>query len=267
MLSYRDLIPAFTRLGVPAGDPVIVHASLRAFGQVRGGAETVVGALLNVFAGVMAPTFTYKTMITPEIGPPDNGLDYGVAENANRMAQFYRPNMPADATIGIIPDTLRQNPKAKRSMHPILSFTGVGVDAALTAQTLAEPLAPIRILADAGGWVLLLGVDHTVNTSLHYGEMLARRKQFVRWALTPAGIYECPGFPGCSDGFEALGPYVHHLTREGRVGEARVLALPLMPMVEVAKTLIESDPHALLCDLSDCPRCAAVRAAVDAAGG
>ncbi|HNB54434.1 MAG TPA: AAC(3) family N-acetyltransferase, partial [Anaerolineales bacterium] len=152
MLSFRDLIPAFSRLGVPAGSPVIVHASLRAFGQVRGGAETVVGALLNVFSGVMAPTFTYKTMITPETGPEHNGIVYGSGENANRMAQFFRPNMPADATIGVIPDTLRQHPKAKRSMHPILSFAGVGVEDALAAQTLAEPLAPIRVLADDGGW-------------------------------------------------------------------------------------------------------------------
>ncbi|GAB4579766.1 MAG: AAC(3) family N-acetyltransferase [Anaerolineales bacterium] len=259
MLSFRDFLSAFSRLGVPAGSPVIVHASLRAFGQVRGGAETVVGALLNTFAGVVAPTFTYKTMITPEVGPPDNGIVYGRGENANRMAQFYRPNMPADPTIGIIPETLRQHPKAKRSMHPILSFAGVGVDDALAAQTLAEPLAPIRVLADAGGWVLLLGVDHTVNTSLHYAEKLARRKQFIRWALTPAGIYECPGFPGCSDGFEGLVPHVHHLTREQRAGEALIQALPLVPMIEVAKTLIEDDPQALLCDLPDCERCGAVR--------
>jgi aminoglycoside 3-N-acetyltransferase len=260
MHSYRDLIPAFSRLGIPAGSPVIIHASLRAFGQVRGGAETVVGALLNAFAGVMAPTFTYRTMITPEVGPPDNGMVYGSGENANRMAQFYRPNMPADPTIGRIPETLRQHPKARRSMHPILSFAGVGVEAALAAQTLAEPLAPIRALAEAEGWVLLLGVDHTVNTSLHYAEKLARRKQFIRWALTPSGIYECPGFPGCSDGFEGLVPHVHHLTRQQQIGEAQVQALPLASMLEVAKVLIEDDPLALLCDLPDCQRCHAARA-------
>jgi aminoglycoside 3-N-acetyltransferase len=259
MLSYRDLIPAFTRLNVPAGTPVLIHASLRAFGQVRGGAETVVGALVNVFAGVMAPTFTYKTMITPETGPEHNGIVYGSGENANRMALFFRPDMPADATIGIIPDTVRQHPKAKRSMHPILSFAGVGVDDALAAQTLAEPLAPIRVLAEAGGWVLLLGVDHTVNTSLHYAEKLARRMQFVRWALTPAGIFECPGFPGCSDGFEGVASHVHHLTREQRAGEAVILALPLTPMIEVAKRWIEEEPRALLCEGGDCGRCGAVR--------
>lgn len=259
MLSYRDLIPAFSHLGIPPGSPVIVHASLRAFGQVRGGAETVVGALLNGFAGVMAPTFTYKTMITPETGPAANGMTYGSGENANRMAQFFRPDMPADATIGIIPETLRRHPKAKRSSHPILSFAGVNVAEALAAQTLAEPLAPIRVLADAGGWVLLLGVNHTVNTSLHHAERLARRKQFVRWALTPAGIHACPNFPGCSDGFEGIAPYVHHLGRRQEVGETTIQALPLLPLIEAVKALIGEDPCALLCDLPDCERCGAVR--------
>ncbi len=118
------------------------------------------------------------------------------------------------------------------------------------------------VLTEAGGWVVLLGVDHTVNTSLHYAEKLARRKPFTRWALTPSGVHECPGFPGCSDGFEALAPRVHALTRQQQVGEACVQALPLAPMIEVAKTLMEEDPRALLCALPDCPRCQAVREGV-----
>ncbi|HNB51942.1 MAG TPA: hypothetical protein PK530_08375, partial [Anaerolineales bacterium] len=77
--------------------------------------------------------------------------------------------------------------------------------------------------------------------------------------LSPAGIFECPGFPGCSDGFEGIVSHVHHLTREQRAGEAVIQALPLTPMIEVAKTLIEDDPQALLCELEDCGRCGAVR--------
>ena len=66
----------------------------------------------------------------------------------------------------------------------------------MAVQTLAEPLAPIGALAQRGGWVLLLGVNQTVNTSLHYAERLAGRPQFTRWALTYEGVRECPQFPG-----------------------------------------------------------------------
>lgn len=259
MLSYRDLMTSLASLGVPRGRPVIVHASLSAFGEVRGGAETVVGALLHAFTGVMAPTFTYKTMVIPEVGPPDNGLVYGSGDKANRLAEFFRPDLPADPTIGRIPETLRRHPDAQRSMHPILSFAGVGVSDALAAQTLAEPLAPIQALTDAGGWVLLLGVGHTVNTSLHYAEKLAGRQQFVRWALTPSGVYECPGFPGCSDGFEAIAPDVQHITRREQIGKALVQALPLPELIETARRKIAADPLALLCPHPDCLRSATIR--------
>ncbi len=56
------------------GKPVIAHASLSAFGQVQGGAETLVSALLAVFDSVVMPVFTYKTMIIPPVGPENNAI-------------------------------------------------------------------------------------------------------------------------------------------------------------------------------------------------
>src|SRR5436309_7934876 len=44
-LTADDLIAHLRRLGVRAGDVVMVHASLRAIGPVEGGAATVVGAI------------------------------------------------------------------------------------------------------------------------------------------------------------------------------------------------------------------------------
>jgi aminoglycoside 3-N-acetyltransferase len=175
------------------------------------------------------------------------------------MAQFFEPQMPVDRLIGATSEALRQHPQAMRSSHPILSFTGVNAQEILASQRLAEPLAPIRLLCECHAWVLLLGVDHMVNTSLHYAELLAGRKQFIRWALTPQGVVECPGFPGCSDGFESASPYFAPHTRRVQVGMASIQAIPLIKLIHVAKRLIEADPLALLCERSYCERCAAVR--------
>lgn len=257
-VTRNDLQKGFKSLKVKA--PVIVHASLSSFGQVEGGAETVVEALLAVFPAVMMPVFTYKVMITPLVGPPGNGLTYGSGEDANRMAEFFTPDMPADPLMGIIPETLRRRPGAQRSSHPILSFSGLNVDFALQAQTLQEPFAPIGALAGHGGWVLLLGVDHTVNTSIHYAERLAGRKTFVRWALTPQGVVECPNFPGCSGGFQALAPYVERVTRRVRIGNAIVQAIPLKAILEATVACLREDPLTLLCVRESCERCAQVRA-------
>ncbi len=262
MVSFHELVRGFRSLGLKPDVPVIAHASLKSFGEVRGGPDTVLGALLAVQPRLMMPTHTYKPMVIPEEGPEDNGVRYGSGIDQNAMAEFFTPDMPADSLIGVLPETLRTQEKAKRSMHPLLSMAGIGVEAALDAQTLADPLAPIRVLAGEEGWVLLMGVNHTVNTSIHYAEKLAGRKQFIRWALTPQGVVECPGFPGCSLGFEQAAPYLADITREVKIGEAAVKALPLNAMIDMIVGLIRENPLALLCDDAECERCPAVRSSV-----
>ena len=267
MITFHDFVAAFQKLGLKHTTPVIVHASLSAFGDVQGGAETVLGALIYIFDTLLMPGFTYKTMVTPQFGPLDNGLSYTESQTANLMAQFYRPSLPVDRLMGVVPEALRQHPRSRRSSHPILSFVGMNALSYLESQTLEEPLKPIERLVEAKGWVLLLGVDHTVNTSIHYAERLAGRKQFVRWALTPDGVLECPGFPGCSDGFAQLAPRLEPFTRQVQLGLGQVQAIPLPELVATARAWIEADPLALLCDHSYCERCAAVRKSVSMGHG
>ncbi len=255
MILFRSLVSTFRQLEVPTGKPVLVHSSLSAFGEVQGGANTVLGALLACYPTVLMPAFTFKTMLIPEIGPDKNGLVYGSGKDSNRMAEFFRPDMPVDKLIGVIPEALRENPKAHRSNHPILSFVGINTEAALQAQTIENPLAPIGTLADQDGWVILLGVDHTVNTTIHYAERLAGRRQFVRWALTPEGVVECPGFPGCSNGFSVLEQPLQKVTRQVKAGNAVIKAMPIRAILDAVKTILAKDPLALLCTQTDCERC------------
>jgi aminoglycoside 3-N-acetyltransferase len=257
-VRLRDLLLGLRELHLGEA-PAIVHASLKSFGQVEGGVQTVVGALITVFPSMLMPTFTYKTMVTPQNGPEDNAITYGSGENQNRMAEFFTPRMPADPLMGIIPEAFRKHPKVSRSSHPIQSFAGMNAGKLLEAQTLATPLEPLGMLEKQGGWVLLMGVDHTVNTSMHYAERLAGRLQFVRWALTPKGVVECPGFPGCSAGFQAIAPEMDKFTRKVQIGEARVQALPLSMLFKVVIARIKKDPLALLCEQEDCERCNQIR--------
>ena len=258
MVSFRDFITSFRKLDLRQV-PVIAHASLSAFGYVQGGAETIVGALVASFSGVIMPTFTYKTMITPDVGPLDNGISYGTGQHSNRQAEFYRPSMPADPSIGIVPETLRHHPGAIRSNHPIYSFSGVNADFAVKSQTLQNPFAPIEALAASAGWVLLLGVDHTSNTSIHFAEQVVGRRQFIRWALTPQGVIPCPRWPGCSYGFNQVIPRLKGLTKRVHIGRAMVQACPLVGLVETVGDMISEDPLALLCNNISCERCNEIR--------
>jgi aminoglycoside 3-N-acetyltransferase len=238
MLKFHHLQAGLRQLELSPDTAVIAHASLSSFGEVQGGAATVVAALLSAFGSLLMPAFTYQTMVTPLVGPQDNALEYGRARFANRQVQLFNPQLPADRLMGAVAESLRLHTQAQRSSHPILSFTGVRAASILDSQTLAEPLAPIGRLAEAGGWVLLIGVDHTTNTSLHFAERLAGRKQFLRWAATTQGI------------------------RQVRISSSRLQAIPLDHLLSTARALIAADPLALLCQKDYCGRCAAVRSSV-----
>ena len=257
MLTYRALTDAFLDLRLHE-KPVIAHASLSAFGEIQGGANTLLSATLGSVAALIMPTFTYKTMVTPTTGPPHNGITYGNPD-LNRMAIPFTHDMPADRLMGILPETLRRHPEATRTGHPILSFTGINANFALSAQTLNNPFAPIDILSKSNGWLLLLGVDHTVNTSIHYAEKLAGQRLFTRWALADNRVVECSGFPGCSFGFENIEKDLKHVTRSTNIGDALIQAVPLLELFTIVKSILKDNPLALLCQREGCERCNAIR--------
>ncbi len=260
MLDYATLKSSFEELDL-ADKPVIAHASLKRFGKIEGGALTVLDALLASTNGLVMPTFTYMTMITPQVGPPNNGITYGSDKDNNKMTEPFHLDMLPDKMMGLLPRTLLQQEASIRTAHPILSFGGFGVDEALITQTLYEPLAPIGALAEQEGWAVLINVGHDVNTSIHYGEKLAGRKQFVRWALVGDRVVECLGYPGDSSGFQAIEEYIKPDTRRVEMGGAFIQAVPLKRLFDAVGELIKNDPLALLCEREDCERCNAVRGA------
>jgi aminoglycoside 3-N-acetyltransferase len=257
-IRLRDLLLGLRDLHLGHA-PVIVHSSFKSFGEVEGGAWTVVQGLMAVFDTLIVPTFTYKSMIIPLTGPENNGIVYGSSQDRNLLADFFTPRMPADPLMGIIPEMLRKHPRTTRSSHPILSFAGQNAEPILVSQTLADPLAPLAALEKADGWVVLSGVSHIVNTSIHQAEKLAGRRQFTRWALTPKGVVECPNFPGCSAGFQAIAPDMVKFTRQVQIGDALIQAVPLKMLFKVVVAQINKDPLALLCEDEDCERCGEIR--------
>jgi aminoglycoside 3-N-acetyltransferase len=250
-------------LGLGPGSRVLVHASLPALGAVRGGAESVVGALAALGGLVIMPVFTPQCRVWPRVGPAHNAAAYSGHDEENAAADIFRASTPADPSQGAAAEALRHMPGAVRSLHPLYSFAalGPGAERAMAAQSLAEPLGPLAHLAETapGADVLLLGADQTANVSIHEAERRAGRKQFIRWALTTKGAVECAGCPGCPDGFNALIPHLRPISKVTQIGSARVERLPLNELLQTIETLIRRDPLALLCTRPGCERCGAVR--------
>jgi aminoglycoside 3-N-acetyltransferase len=237
MLGYDDFKSAFDELNLQQ-ELIIAHASLKPFGYIQGGAEVVLDAMLASFYSIIMPAFTYKTKIIPDVGPPNNGIHYGSGKDTNRLAEPFHADMRADPLMGMLPETLRNHPSATRTSHPILSFAGINAGPILFTQTIYEPLDPIGALGQQDGWVVLINVDHTSNTSIHYAEKLAGRRQFIRWAMMDNRVVECPNYPGDSMGFQVIEGYLKFDTRRVEVGDGFIQAVPLRRLFNVVNDLL-----------------------------
>jgi len=264
MLTYRDITNSLQNLGLKRSIPVLAHITADAISPVKGGLNTLMGALLSTVDNVMMPTFTYSTMVIPHSGPADNDIEYGSGEGSNLNANVFSFDLPGDMPDNTASESLRQYPNTYRSPHPIFSFTGLGLDIALVNHPTEDPYAPIRVMRRMGGWVLLMGAKPKDNFSIHLAEQLTGRKQFVRWSLTSEGIREIPHFPGCSDGFHKLNYYLQEELHAVQAGEDIWQAVKIDTLVNVACALIKDDPFALLCNEIHCTRCNLVRESIKA---
>jgi len=246
-------------LGIGPETRLIAHVNMTALGQVEGGEEAVKNAILIAAGTVVMPAFTYQTQIVPQLGPPDNALEYGTGDAINAKAEIFRPDLPVHPDCGSVAEALRRTPGTLRSIHPILSFVANGPHAreALASQTRQNPLAPIAWLEAHDGYVLLMGVDQRENYALHLAEQRAGRKTFVRWALTIDDIEELPNIPGCMEGFNAIWRELISLISATKIGLARCELIPLRDMLDYAERRISNDPVFMLCDKPSCLSCRA----------
>jgi aminoglycoside 3-N-acetyltransferase len=263
-VTAEEIGDGLRRLGLDGASSVIVHSSLSSFGYVDGGAEAVCQALTSVCGTVLMPGGSWDlTGIPAPPGTPRPNNAYEPAaswpEFDERLSQAtsFHPDLPVDRWLGVIPETFRRTCSPLRTSHPLFSYQASGPDAErlLAAQRLDWPLGPIEAL---DGDVLLIGVDHTSNTTIHLAEQFLGRSRFHRYAKTAEGVWaEFPNIPGDSHRFDAIEPEVRSATKEVRIGSSRVRRIPRDAVLAATRRLILDDPTALLCTDDPTCRCAA----------
>lgn len=253
----EDIIArGFQSLGLDTKSCILVHASLSAFGHVEGGAGTVCRALLRTCGTVMMPAFTFDGSGLP-FGPPGLLRPNNAFFNAESWEEFdasvhgirpFSPNTPVDEDIGVIAETFRSLSSVHRSGHPLMSFAASGAEAIrlVDSQQLVSPLAPIQMLADLDGDVLLLGVGHWANTAIHLGEQLTGRSRFWRYGVIADDIWvELPNMPGSSSGFAGLDDSLNPVTQT-MIGSCLARRFKVRDVLCQVKEMIEDNPAALL---------------------
>ncbi|MBC7327483.1 AAC(3) family N-acetyltransferase [bacterium] len=160
IVNRKMLLKGFEELGIEKGDIVFVHSSLSSFGYVEDGAKAIIDTLQELLtpSGILAmPSF-----------PPFVGGEYGIVLNGIIFDVRVSPT-----AMGRIPDTFWRMEGVKRSLHPTHSVAAWGKEKDwLIADHEKCPSScgkgtPFHKLCQANGKILLLGVTHSSNTTLH----------------------------------------------------------------------------------------------------
>lgn len=174
------------RLGVRAGDVLLVHSSLSSLGYVPGSAQAVLEALVSVSGStgtVTVPTFT------GQLSDPANWSNPPVPKSwfdaiRSRMTAFDPARTPG-YRMGAISEQVRTTPGAARSAHPHVSFAALGHE----SHNIIEPHpievwlgegSPLQRLYDRDAKVLFLGTTYETCTAFHLAEHRAAKLRFMR---------------------------------------------------------------------------------------
>ena len=175
-ITIQSLIQDFKHLGITPGSILITHCSMSKIGWVVGGAVAVISAMLDVITPrgtLIMPTFSGDNS-EPYYwqNPPVPEEWWEIVRN--NMPAFHLEKTPTRG-LGVIPETFRKWPKVVRSDHPNLSFAAWGKYAKniIMNHDLGIDLgenSPLARIYELNGKILLLGVTHENNTSLHLAE-------------------------------------------------------------------------------------------------
>jgi len=190
-----QLVDDLRRLGVVAGDMVMVHASLRAVGPVEGGAAGVVQALEAAVGPVEGGAAGVVQALEAAVGPAGTLLmNLGARDDwdwVNERPESDRPALladalafdkdrtPADPDVGVLAEVFRTLPGTVVNDHPDGRFGARGqlasglLDAGPWDDYYGPGSALDRLVAN-GGKVLRLGADPDTVTLLHLAENMVQ---------------------------------------------------------------------------------------------
>ena len=224
-------------LGLDKGDIVVVHSSLSSFGNVRGGAGAVVDALLEVIGDE-------GTLLAPS-----QGVD----------AVFDARETPS--VLGAVTEELRRRPGVVRSLSPCMSALALGPRAKEFVENHHKCECPYidspwHLAAEAGGYVLLLGVDQDRNTTLHVAEALAGapymqsvEKRYIG-ANGQEQVYRGALYAGPHRNFIGLEPLFRRagIVRRTRIGNCVARLMKSKDMLDLCLAELERNPALYITD-------------------
>ena len=260
-LKQEDLVEGFKKIGLESGDSLIVHSSLKSLGLVKGGADTVLDALMEVIGpkgNLMFPTFNYSTPLPKP---------------------HYDP-VETPCRTGAIPEIGRKRAGAIRSLHPTHSVAILGAEAEKLTENHLNGRAfgirsPIdRLAMEKDGKILLLGVGHTANSTIHVAEEYAKIPKvssydplpFLKVCLPDGRILKHQLDTSCSCS-AAFGAAEFALRQWGeihdtRIGSSLIQLMHGKHLIKRVNEMLRKKADILLCTNPSCKPCRGARQAL-----
>ena len=259
LATIESLQVDFKALGIKPGMVLLVHSSLSAIGWVCGGAVAVIIALQEVLGET--GTLVMPTHST-DLSDPSQWENPPVPESwwqtIRETMPAYDPNLTPTRSMGKIAETFRKQKGVFRSAHPQSSFCASGPQASsiINNHSLAFGFgekSPLARIYDLHGFVLLLGVEHSSNTSIHLAEYRADfpTKRVVQEGapISQAGSRVWSTFENIdvdASDFDRIGADFlcstdGRLVKRGKVGIANCQLMPQRAVVDFAVDWIEKN--------------------------
>lgn len=255
-VTVESLKQNLTALGVKPGMVLLVHSSLSSLGWVCGKSVAVIEALESVLT-------SDGTLVMPthsgELSEPSYWRDPPVPEvwwqTIRDTMPAFQPDLTPTRGMGLIPETFRKQEGVLRSYHSQVSFAAWGKYAKHITEnhgleySLGED-SPLARIYDLQGHILLLGVGHGNNTSIHLAEYRANfPKKIVQQGapifVNGQRVWETfEDIETNDDDFEAIGKAFGEetgLERTGMIGQADAKLLPQKELVDFAVQWMEKN--------------------------
>jgi aminoglycoside N3'-acetyltransferase len=255
-VSRAELVRQLRALGVQEGGVLLVHTRFSAVRPVEGGPEGLIVAL----GEALGP---HGTLVMPSWTDDDDAV-------------FDPATSRANPDLGVVPETFRRMPGVARGSHPFaFAATGPRAEHVVGGPLPMPPHIPesaVGRVHDLDGQVLLLGIGHDADTTLHLAEVMAG----VAYGLphhitvlrdgTPVRIdylendHCCQRFALADEWLRSSG-----LQREGAVGHAHARLARSRDIVRLAVERLRDDPFLFLHPRgAGCADCDEARASVPA---